>query len=286
MRTETGGAFRDVAGVVVVDGDTALRIGSAVRNVLDDGLPCVVVTATPREFLDLERQVSVLTDLRGARGAALPDLDDVDAGWLRVVGTNTVRRGLTEAFRLLAEIGIGAGLVAVVGAGTADIDLAGGSRALPASFAELSRVLGARRAGRARGRVPGIDEDPRWILVLESDPDDRARMPALESIATLANGTLGTRGVLEDDGEGSPMVVAPGVFDERGESPTLLAGPNWTTLVMRPAPGARERRILDLRTGVLVRERVHGDPDRDGDRARPPLRTFRFVPLGEGPSGV
>ena len=76
----------------------------------------------------------------------------------------------------------------------------------------------------------------------------------------MANGAIGTRGVAEDDGEGAAMVVAPGVFDERGDTPSLLEGPSWTSLVMLQALEVTDRRVLDLRTGMLFRERRSTDP--------------------------
>ena len=44
----------------------------------------------------------------------------------------------------------------------------------------------------------------------------------------------------------------------------------WTALTVRPQEVATERRLLDLRTGTLVRERRTGAA---------PLRTLRFVSM-------
>ena len=146
-------------------------------------------------------------------------------------------------------------------------------------------LLDARRLGRDRGRVPGIDEDPQWTIVFDGFPRTRADAATVESMTTLANGEIGVRGVFEDDGEGTPMVVAPGVFDERGDTPTLLAGPNWTSLVMLPESNTDDRRVLDLRTGMLLRERRPPARGLDAGEKRV-VRTLRFVPLEQGPSGV
>ena len=179
-----------------------------------------------------------------------------------------VESGLAAAFRQLRSLGIGPGLVAVLGAGRHEVDAAGGGRALVVSWPDLEALLATRRRGRELGRVPGIDEDPQWTIVFDGFPRTRADAATVESMTTLANGEIGVRGVFEDDGEGTPMVVAPGVFDERGDTPTLLAGPNWTSLVMLPESDADDRRVLDLRTGMLLRERrprrVASTPARSG----------------------
>ncbi len=177
----------------------------------------------------------------------------------------------------------------VIGAEPATVVAAGGDRALVAEPADLPALLDIRRRAREFGRVPAIDADPRWTIVFEGLPATREQADAMESLTTLANGTIGTRGVFEDDGEGTPMVVAPGVFDERGDTPTLLPGPNWTSLVMRTDAGATDRRTLDLRTGMLTRERTRprsGAGAAGASANRSAFRTLRFIPLTEDPSAV
>jgi trehalose/maltose hydrolase-like predicted phosphorylase len=278
-------AIRRIAGVIAVDADTAHGLASTLRRAVRESLPCVVVTRHPRELVEAERQLSVLFD-----DALQSERREVEDGpppaWLQVIGCDDLTSGLGEAFRGLGALGVGPGLVVVAGAPDLDVRAAGGERALVVSLEDLDGVLEARRRARALGRVPGIDEDPRWVVVFEAVPDTRDEMAVVESMTTLANGDIGTRGVYEDDGEGTPMVASPGVFDDRGDSPTLLAGPDWTSLVMRPSPGARDRRLLDLRTGVLLRERTTADEHARSGNRRSPLRTLRFVPLERGPCGI
>ncbi|HZD72796.1 MAG TPA: glycoside hydrolase family 65 protein, partial [Actinomycetota bacterium] len=126
--------------------------------------------------------------------------------------------------------------------------------------------------------------DPGWTLVLERDP----RLERVhETLCTLADGHLGTRGDREEDGAGTAaLTVAAGVYDDRGGGPGLLAGPRWTGLELAAETAERDRRVLDLRGGALWRELV-------GAWGR--VRTMRFASLArpgvvglraEGPAGV
>jgi trehalose/maltose hydrolase-like predicted phosphorylase len=200
---------------------------------------------------------------------------------VRVAGSElaSVWRGGVEARRaddvrwIMADWwdrGIGPGLVAVVTDPTGDaLRTAAGARAtlVPAGHARLLWLLDDQLERRRRRRVPAVDQDPAWTLVL----DDRSPLPrdVQASLLTVANGRLGIRGDREEQGPSRfPEVIAAGVYDGR-TGPSLLPGPVWTGLVTDLA-GRRERRLLDLRTGVLWRE-VRGGPV--------PLRTLRFVSL-------
>jgi trehalose/maltose hydrolase-like predicted phosphorylase len=124
---------------------------------------------------------------------------------------------------------------------------------------------------RRRGHCPDIDVDPGWVLVVPDGPDDAHR--AHEAKLTVADGTTGTRGALEEERRGDdPMVFAAGVF-ERGTDGVerLLTGPRWAhvPVTRKGTPG---RRLLDLRTGVLRREK-----DGDGEA----IVTTRFASLEE-----
>jgi trehalose/maltose hydrolase-like predicted phosphorylase len=124
---------------------------------------------------------------------------------------------------------------------------------------------------RAPGRIEPPTIDPAWMVVLDESPGlDRAVLDAHDSLLTVGNGVIGVRGVREDDGEARQLVLAAGVYDERGPNPLLLNGPISCSLVTLSLDGAAERRILDLRAGVLYRHR-----DADG-RA---FSTERFVSL-------
>lgn len=110
--------------------------------------------------------------------------------------------------------------------------------------------------------------DPGWTIVLDADP----RLERVhETLCTLADGHFGTRGAREEGGVGTtPLTVAAGVYDDRGGDPTLLAGPQWTGLELAPPGAQQDRRLLDLRGGVLRRERAG---------AWGVLRTLRFASL-------
>jgi hypothetical protein len=91
----------------------------------------------------------------------------------------------------------------------------------------------------------------------------------------VGDGRFGTRGSLEELPPGSePLVVAAGVYDHRSGLPRLLPGPLWTVLDLTARAG-HDRRVLDLRTGVLLREQL----GEDGAL----LRTVRFAcPVSSG----
>ncbi|HVA74804.1 MAG TPA: glycosyl hydrolase family 65 protein [Acidimicrobiales bacterium] len=153
--------------------------------------------------------------------------------------------------------------------------------------------LDAQLERRARHRAPQIDTDPRWVVPL---PSARVKERVAESLGALSNGWAGTRASREEDGPGTtPLFAVAGVYATDGH---LLAGPDWIGLSV--AGGHRhqgDRRVLDLRTGVLARFgegnrtlrsvrfvsaaspdalafRAEGPPDRldEGDLLRPPLQ--------------
>jgi trehalose/maltose hydrolase-like predicted phosphorylase len=130
----------------------------------------------------------------------------------------------------------------------------------PARFVEL---LDAQLKRRAAHRVPQVDPDPAWVVPL---PDEPAKERVAEALGTVGNGFAATRGNREEDGPGTaPLVLVSGLYTVDSH---LLPGPNWTGLELsdtgRQLP---DRRLLDLRTGTLMRV--------EGDTAG--LRSLRFV---------
>jgi trehalose/maltose hydrolase-like predicted phosphorylase len=116
----------------------------------------------------------------------------------------------------------------------------------------LTVLLDAQLARRAERRVPNIDVDPAWVLRL---PEDPAKERSAEALGALSNGWAGTRGAREEDGPAtSPLFVVNDVYTD-SDAPRLLHGPQWTGLALRRTHGQprEESRLLDLRTGVLVR---------------------------------
>jgi trehalose/maltose hydrolase-like predicted phosphorylase len=160
-----------------------------------------------------------------------------------------------------------------------------------------------RSTGEASG--PGslfdLAEDPRWQLV--ADGWSARTEPAVEGAFALVNGYLGTRGAVE---EGSAVSTAAtflyGVFDTAtvasaqvastpghqivaAPTPELVVAPDWSKLrvavdgvqlTTETAEVLSQRRTLDLRRGVLVREwRL-----RMGGRTTL-LRSLRFASLDD-----
>lgn len=127
-------------------------------------------------------------------------------------------------------------------------------------------VLDAQLSLRARHRVPAADDDPAWTLVPPNGDPHRVR--SVEALLTLGDGTIGTRGALEEGGAGArPLVLAAGVYAGHGPGERLLPGPLWAGLDLAGSHHT-QRRILDLRRGVLMREELAGAQ---------PLRTLRFA---------
>ncbi|WP_447987128.1 glycoside hydrolase family 65 protein [Nitrospira sp. Nam74] len=112
--------------------------------------------------------------------------------------------------------------------------------------------------------------DPHWALIEEGYSP--AREHEIESIMTVANGYVGTRGSLaEGVALSSPATFLAGVFDAGNESAAsleLVTLPDWTQLriIVERIPLSLEdgeildhRRVLDLRHGVLARLWRHRD---------------------------
>jgi trehalose/maltose hydrolase-like predicted phosphorylase len=203
-------------------------------------------------------------------------------------------RWLLERF---AARGVGPGLVMVigdefgplggVGGSDAHMLVAGTERSLVVSVgrepegvpdgvvhlgggpATCAAVLDAQLVRRRQGRCPTIDEDPTWVLAIPDGRDEDRRVH--ESLLTVADGTIGTRGALEEGRHGDdPAVIVSSVFtQEPGGAERLLTGPRWAQVPL-PRKGPPGARLLDLRTGVLLRRRA-------GDEGA--ILTARFASL-------
>jgi len=130
----------------------------------------------------------------------------------------------------------------------------------PEQFLALLNEQLTRRLAR---RVPQVDPDPAWVLPLSAD---HAKERVAETLGTLGNGFVATRGAREEDRRGAtPSLFANGSYTDDSH---LVPGPIWTDLELVQAQrGISERRYLDLRTGTLVRLGPEGSA----------LRTMRFV---------
>ena len=136
----------------------------------------------------------------------------------------------------------------------------------------LQEEEGARSAALLLPVNPPLAIDPSWVLVEAGFEPQRER--EIESILTVANGYVGTRGALaERTSLSSPAVFLAGVFDENeapGGTLDLVKLPDWTHLrvLVEGTPLSLEtgsivehRRILDLQHGVLCRSWRHQDQE-------------------------
>ncbi|MGI6149127.1 MAG: glycoside hydrolase family 65 protein [Firmicutes bacterium] len=127
--------------------------------------------------------------------------------------------------------------------------------------------------------------DPRWHVVEEKF--DPKKMGHYESVFTLGNGYLGTRGVFEElYRERTPGTFVAGLFDQAhpNEVTELPNLPDWVEvsillngeeLDLTQGQVLQYRRVLDLKGGVLTREVVWESPQ----GRRTALRFRRFVSL-------
>jgi trehalose/maltose hydrolase-like predicted phosphorylase len=157
-------------------------------------------------------------------------------------------------------------------------------------------------ATRAEKDVFAMDLDPRcWVMTVMGWVPERE--PGIEAVFALVNGYLGTRAAVEEGSDASnPATLVNGVFDAATEevvqaaatpehqiiaapTPELVVAPDWSRLriTVEGAPleiGSAElleqRRTLDMRRGVLIREwrvRISGRTTR--------LRSLRFASLDD-----
>jgi trehalose/maltose hydrolase-like predicted phosphorylase len=210
--------------------------------------------ASPRVTSDAKHVEVGLTDNADAARWAFAELKrrGVGPGLVLIAGDEFGQLGGLPGSDSLLLVPEGARATAVTvgaeptGAPADVIELGGGSDAFLA-------ILADQLERRRRGDVPDVDTDPDWTLVVEGlDPRlERVR----ESILTLADGRLGTRGApLFDHPATAPGVLLAGVYVGDGPAVELAQCPDWT----RVAPARRIRpkitRRLNLATGLLREE--------------------------------
>ena len=122
----------------------------------------------------------------------------------------------------------------------------------------FARVLEDQIARRDNGELPLVSADPEWTLPVD---DTEPRLERVhESLLTLADGRLGTRGsLLVSNPAEDPSVLLSGVYAGQGPETQLLAGPRWNTIELADAPELSTRRVLDLHTGTLSQDLLAGD---------------------------
>ena len=165
----------------------------------------------------------------------------------------------------------------------------------PEAFAT---VLEDQLARRRRGELPIALEDPEWTLVV--DGVDPLLERVHESLLTLADGRLGTRGsTIAGQGGGEPAVLMSGVYTRTGAEAHLLTAPRWNEIALEGGQGGPVRRVLDLRVGALrqllgseqggVDALLFSSLARPGTpvlRARGTIETTRLARSLEPPAGV
>ena len=114
------------------------------------------------------------------------------------------------------------------------------------------RLLDDQLRRRRRGDVPSSMSAADWLVTVDGFDPRLERFH--ESMLTLADGSLGTRGApLVGDGAARPEVFQMGVYEGRGSASELAALPVWSRLpnteTLRPS-----RRIVDLRAGVMYEQ--------------------------------
>src|SRR5919106_1352341 len=139
-------------------------------------------------------------------------------------------------------------------------------------------VIPSRLDRPARGEPPPVatferlTDDPAWVVRLAGFNPAGER--AVETLLSVANGLVGTRGTLEETASASlPGVFVAGLFDpvhealdppaDLTEAPALVNEPNWAALTLdvdgeritiETGDTLRHQRALDLRQALLLRD--------------------------------
>jgi trehalose/maltose hydrolase-like predicted phosphorylase len=124
---------------------------------------------------------------------------------------------------------------------------------------EFVRLLDHQLGLRRSGAMPLATSDPRWTFLV--DGDDAADEQARESMLSLADGRIGTRGsFVAPNGASSPSVLLAGAYRGEGEDSALQPAPLWNRLSLRSRDGGAPRRVLELHS-ALLRQRFPGEAD-------------------------
>lgn len=141
-----------------------------------------------------------------------------------------------------------------------------GATALGGNYERLVELLVDQVARRRAGEPPVADGDPEWTV--EVDGRDPLLLRVHESLLTIADGRIGTRGSsLTGDPGDDPSVLLAGVYAGEGPETHLLPAPRWNTLALRDGAGLSLRRVLDLHAGTLSQELAGGDAGSSSARA-------------------
>jgi len=244
----TAAGIADLAEVVALAGDAA-RAGGLVDPRITSDVKHVEIGLTDKS--DSARFAASWLAERGITGALVLIGGDELGPIGGVAGSDSLMSVDVLSRATVVSVGIEPG-----GVPASVLHLGGG----PACFTKLLDAQLARRAAR---RVPQIDPDPAWVVAL---PTAHAKERVAEALGTLGNGYAATRGTRDEDGPGtSPLFLVNGVYTEDNH---LVPGPTWIGLALENAHNrSTDRRLLDLRTGILLRSGNEGTG----------LRSMRFV---------
>lgn len=131
------------------------------------------------------------------------------------------------------------------------LDLGGG----PELFAD---ILADQLRRRREGELPQAVREEGWQVVV--DDQGGGEETVRETMLTLADGQIGTRGSLLGGSVNGPTVRVGGRYAGRGSEEELLAAPIWNRI--EGAAAEHVRRVLDMRTGTLRHELVNDDGSR------------------------
>jgi trehalose/maltose hydrolase-like predicted phosphorylase len=190
---------------------------------------------------------------RGSTEAVAVDLTAADAG--RVLIAVDPGPGLVEltpaGVREVAADGADAVARVLADLWSRGVD-AGSVLVVAADVGALRPVLEDQVRRREADEPPYVDPPPPWRVDIAGFDPQLERVH--ESLLTLADGRIGTRGSpLVGNGATAPTVLHAGVYDGTGPETELAHLPHWSRLAegeeLRPT-----RRLLDLRTGLVSEE--------------------------------
>jgi trehalose/maltose hydrolase-like predicted phosphorylase len=192
------------------------------------------------------------------------------------------RSGIAPGQVLIVDDALGA---PAVSAGVEPSGVPAGVVSIGGSAEMFAAVLEDQIAHRRRGELPVVEPDPAWALVI--DGFDPLLERVHESLLTLADGLLGTRGsMVAEQPSGDPAVLMSDVYTRTGAEAHLLAAPRWNTIALDDSSLRSVRRVLDLHAGLL-RQQLQSETGRIdalllSSLARPATTALRVSDSGAG----
>jgi trehalose/maltose hydrolase-like predicted phosphorylase len=236
------------------------RLGAAGLRGLEEAVELARVAARdagladPRVTSDAKHIEIGLTDKADAAGWVFRDLwkRGIAPGLVLVAGDEFGPLGGlpgSDSVLLVSE----AARATVISVGAEPAGTPVGVIRLEGGPARFQSMLQDQLRRRQRGDVPEIDPDTAWTLTVESLDQRLERVH--ESLLTLADGRLGTRGSpLLSHPASAPAVLAAGTYEGEGSESELERCHDWTRLRGELPADPLLRRRLDLRAGLLLQE--------------------------------